>query len=368
MPVAICNRTELDALPDTVQLSLVEDGQAERAALDAWVRRHPQGSPYHLGAWRAAVAEAYGFPAKLVLAYRGPELAGMLPLCVIKRPFGRPRWSALPFCDLGGPLADSPGLAGLMNAHAAQAAAHAGASGFEARSSASALPGDADLAGRKVRMLRALPDSAAALMQSYPPKLRSQIRKAEKNGLVAAVETGPAAVAAFYQVYSRNMRRLGSPPHSLAWFEAIERHYGDDAFVMVVRHQGQAAGAGIVLLNGERAAIPWASTLTEYNALAPNMLLYWAIQARLCESGVREFDFGRSTYGEGTYKFKQQWGALPHALDWQEWDAEGRLRIPDSGAAGAGGSLRPLVEHVWQKLPLALTNSLGPRLRRYITL
>jgi hypothetical protein len=32
------------------------------------------------------------------------------------------------------------------------------------------------------------------------------------------------------------------------------------------------------------------------------------------------------------------------------------------------GRLRPLVEQVWQQLPLGLTNSLGPRLRRYITL
>ena len=28
----------------------------------------------------------------------------------------------------------------------------------------------------------------------------------------------------------------------------------------------------------------------------------------------------------------------------------------------------PLIESTWQRLPLALTNSLGPRLRRFITL
>jgi hypothetical protein len=38
-------------------------------------------------------------------------------------------------------------------------------------------------------------------------------------------------------------------------------------------------------------------------------------------------------------------------------------------ASGGGGSkLRPLIESAWQRLPLAVTNSLGPRLRRYITL
>ena len=114
--------------------------------------------------------------------------------------------------------------------------------------------------------------------------------------------------------------------------------------------------------------IPWASTLAEYNALAPNMLLYWTIQSQLCERGVRQFDFGRSTFGEGTYKFKKQWGALPVALDWREWDAQGVAPVAAPATAGASSSLRPLIESAWQRLPLAVTNSLGPRLRRYITL
>jgi CelD/BcsL family acetyltransferase involved in cellulose biosynthesis len=123
-----------------------------------------------------------------------------------------------------------------------------------------------------------------------------------------------------------------------------------------------------VLLCGENAVIPWASTLAEYNSLAPNMLLYWTIQSHLCETGARQFDFGRSTFGEGTYKFKKQWGALPVALDWREWDAQGVPERAAPVAKGGGSSLRPLVESVWQRLPLVVANGLGGRLRRYITL
>ena len=351
---------------DAAEFSYLQDGSGSSSLFDAFVRADPEGSPYHLGAWRAAVAEAYGHVGKVLIARQGGEIAGGLPLCMVARPFGKTRWSALPFCDLGGPLARTSALADALAARAAHDAADAGAAGFEARRSAGPRDESA-LEGRKVRMLLTLPDSADALMKSYAPKLRSQIRKAEKNGLACAVETGPAAVAAFYEVYSRNMRRLGSPAHSLRWFEAIQRHYGQEMFIMVVRHEGQAVGAGLVLLCGDKAAIPWASTLAEFNALAPNMLLYWAIQAHLCELGVHQFDFGRSTFGEGTYRFKKQWGALPHLLDWQEWDGGGARRAPAAASSG-GGRLRPLIERTWSKLPLGVANTVGPRLRRYITL
>jgi len=346
--------------------------------LDAFARAQPGASAYHLAAWRRAVAGAYGYAGQALVARRRGALAGFIPLSAVAKPLARARWISLPFCDLGGPLADAPDVAEALAARARQDVGGAGAAGLELRCSAPASIDEAALEGCKVRMLLSLPENAAALMQSYPPKLRSQVRKAEKNGLSSEVARGDQAVAEFYDVYSRNMRRLGSPPHSRAWFDAIHRHYSvaGDMFIVIVRHEGKAVGAGWVLLCGDKAVIPWASTLADYNPLAPNMLLYWTIQSQLCERGVRQFDFGRSTYGEGTYKFKKQWGAVPVALDWREWNAQGVAQGADPisvpGAPGAAGGikakLRPMIESAWQKLPLAVTNSLGPRLRRYITL
>jgi FemAB-related protein (PEP-CTERM system-associated) len=351
--------------------SYLDNHAAGNDALDAFVRAHPDGNAYQLAAWRRAVADAYGYPGQVLVAQRGSALAGILPLCQVARPLGRPRWISLPFCDLGGALAVSSEVGEALAEQARRDLGPARATGLELRCSAPGGEDEAALEGRKVRMVLNLPESAAALMQSYPPKLRSQVRKAEKNGLLSETGSGLEAVDAFYAVYSRNMRRLGSPPHSRAWFEAIERHYraAGDMFIVLVRHEDKVIGAGWVLLCGNKAVIPWASTLADYNALAPNMLLYWTIQSQLCERGVRQFDFGRSTFGEGTYKFKKQWGALPVALDWREWDAQGVApALAPVGTGGAASSLRPLIESAWQRLPLAVTNSLGPRLRRYITL
>jgi FemAB-related protein (PEP-CTERM system-associated) len=354
---------------DAIEFSYLDPTQDDTRALDAFVRAHPEGSAYHLSAWCRAVSSAYGYRSQVLVARRHGQLAGMLPLCVINRPFGSARWVSLPFCDLGGPLAEDAALAAALAARARADLGVRQLAGLELRcSSTLAEAADMDLSGRKVRMLLDLPASADELMKSYPPKLRSQVRKAAKNGLAAEVSSAPEAVAAFYDVYARNMRRLGSPPHSLAWFEAIQRHYGENGlFFVLVRHEGKVIGAGCVLVCGERAVIPWASTLADYNRLAPNMQLYDTILATVCERGVRQFDFGRSTFGEGTYKFKEQWGAQPCPLAWQEWKAGANQPQLDAVKAGPG-RLRPLVEQVWQQLPLGITNSLGPRLRRYITL
>jgi lipid II:glycine glycyltransferase (peptidoglycan interpeptide bridge formation enzyme) len=206
------------------------------------------------------------------------------------------------------------------------------------------------------------------MLASYAPKLRSQIKKAEKNGLTVELSTTPRLIDAFYSVYSANMHRLGSPPHSLDWFKAVACSYAaaESLLLCVVKHQEQVVGAGFVLRVGNRAVIPWASTLAEFNHLAPNMLLYWSIQSWLADHHIQYFDFGRSTYGEGTYRFKKQWGAQPIALDWLQYGADCQPIVEHKAASQS--RIRPLLESIWRSMPEPLMTRLGSKLRRYITL
>jgi CelD/BcsL family acetyltransferase involved in cellulose biosynthesis len=126
---------------------------------------------------------------------------------------------------------------------------------------------------------------------------------------------------------------------------------------------GELAAAGIILLHKKIVSIPWASSLRKYNRQNPNMLLYWNFLSFAADHGFASFDFGRSTPGEGTYKFKQQWGAEPVALDWVD------LLNPDTGLEKNGNSkLRGHVEKIWQRLPVPLATAAGSMLRRYIDL
>jgi FemAB-related protein (PEP-CTERM system-associated) len=347
---------------------------------DAYVARHPEATPYHRSDWLKAAEQAYHHTGWLVTVHREGTLCGVLPLVEVKVPFGSTHFVSLPFCDLGGPLADNDQVCDLLRAEARALAdtdrTRMKAGVLEIRAGGEALDeAKPDAAAGKVRMLCPLPENSEALFKSYKPKLRSQIRKAEKNGLRAEIRTDIEAVELFYQVFAWNMRRLGSPVHSQGWFRELKVAFGDQMLIGLVFLEDQPVGAGIVLLAGKQACIPWASTLEQYNHLAPNMLLYWTLLSHVCDQGCALFDFGRSTMGEGTYRFKKQWGARPYELVWTDWTPGGASRQSTKATAHqtndsqtTGNRLRPLVETIWRRLPLALANWLGPKLRRYITL
>lgn len=348
-------------------LFFIDEHGTAKSEADNFLASMPNASPYLHSSWRLAVEHAYGHKAHCLIVKDKSQpqcpVLGILPYIRFKRPLAKTRLISQPFCDFSGPLAHSAAIEAALVKHLQTLDGNA----VEIRYGTAQ---DSGQSSQKVRMVTALPESAEVLLASYKPKLRSQIKKAEKNGLTSEVRTDAEAIALFYQVYSVNMKRLGSPPHSLAWFDAILQHYpAGQAMIGLVWYQKRVIGAGLVLQQGQQAVIPWASTLADFNHLAPNMLLYWSLQAHLADQGVRLFDMGRSTPEEGTYRFKKQWGAEPVALDWQlltpnQQQVKHLLNVLDTKPS----QLRTLAEKAWQQLPLPLANVLGARLRRYIAL
>ena len=77
----------------------------------------------------------------------------------------------------------------------------------------------------------------------------------------------------------------------------------------------------------------------------------------------KNFDFGRSSPNEGTYKFKKQWGAEPVQLYWHRLN-----KVRQEKECFSSNSARKLLESVWQKMPLSVVNVIGPKVRKYIDL
>src|SRR5205823_1737294 len=89
---------------------------------------------------------------------------------------------------------------------------------------------------------------------------------------------------------------------------------------------------------GDRTEVPWASSIRAFNALCPNHLLYWEAIQHAAQGQCRLFDFGRSTPNEGTYRFKEQWGARPLALCW-EYSLLSGQSLPNASPSNAKFSL-----------------------------
>lgn len=335
---------------------------------DQYVEQHSLATPYHRYAWVKSVEQAYAHKNVSLIAYQDNKLVGILPTVKMQRPFSKVKYCSLPFCDLGYGLADNDNVLNALIDFSLQKLAAEHGNVYEYRDSNTDISEECS-ASQKVRMLLPLALSSDLLMADFKSKLRSQIRKAEKNGLTYSIDNSQKQIDDFYQIFAINMRKLGSPVHSKKWFEALFSHYQDNIVLSVVYSEGTPIGAGIVIRNNNKASIPWASTVAEYNKLAPNMMLYWSLLKHLSDSGCKEFDFGRSSFGEGTFRFKQQWGAKPVPLNWTDLAQSSKSTTDNNGEASHEPSkIRPLVENIWAKLPLGVTTSLGPKIRKHISL
>jgi FemAB-related protein (PEP-CTERM system-associated) len=204
-----------------------------------------------------------------------------------------------------------------------------------------------------------LPPVGEDLWRSFTPKVRNQIRKAEKEGLRTAA-LGGERWNEFYGVFARNMRDLGSPVHSRRLFQALFAAFGADASLYLTNdREGRVVAGAVALSSGGVVTVPWASALRERLPSCPNHSLYWKILADAVEAGARAFDFGRSHEDSGTFHFKRQWGAEPRPLLWRSFDAR--------GAPAADAVLKPsehtILTGFWRCLPVAVANQVGPFLR-----
>ena len=327
---------------------------------DQYVLASEMASVYHLTGWRDVIERSFGHRTHYLMATEGDQILGILPLVFMKSIlFGRFLVS-LPFFNYGGICANRLDIRQLLMQEAIGLAKRENASHIELRHAA---PCDLGLQSKtaKVAMILDLPSSSEALWNAFRPKLRSQIRRAEREGMQVQLG-GVELLDGFYGVFSTNMRDLGTPVYSRTFFKTILETFPSAAKILTVLYRQTPVASGFLVAAKGKVEIPWASSLRQYNPLAPNMLLYWHALKNACDWGYAEFDFGRSTIESPTYKFKQQWGARPLQLYWHYWLSHPSF-FPEISPRNPKYAL---LIAAWKRLPLSLTTLLGPLIVRSI--
>lgn len=354
---------------------------------------------YHLPAWPRAIGSAYGHKTYCLTATKDgvktcvadttapngarsdQNISGILPLTHLKSLLFGNDLISMPFFDSGGIAADDPETEKALLREAVRLGRTLKAKSIQLRQveplfaddepgseistpSLAAAAEGCTITKRldKARMILDLPGSSEALMAGFKSKLRSQIKKPIKEGLTAQVG-GLELFESFYKVFCINMRDLGSPVHSKLFIRRVLEEFPDQARICVVFKNEAPLAAGIIIGFDGVVYNPWASSLKEYSRLSPNMLLYWTMLQYACDSGYTRFDFGRSSIEESTCRFKEQWGAKPKQLYWYYIDLDGYAPGQSDDKSKFDLAIR-----VWQKMPVRLTQVLGPPIRKYIGL
>ncbi len=322
---------------------------------DAYVKAHEAGTIYHTSAWKSIIETHFKKDTFYIAAWERDKLKGLLPLTHFKSALFGNFIVSVPFVNYGGILADSMEAMRALAAEAEKIRAQYGADFVELRD-ARLLEWELPVKTQKVTFYLDLPPTEEELMASFKAKLRSQIRRPMKEGITGEVG-GLELVDAFYEVFCRNMRDLGTPVYSKNFFETILRQTPENSHIVLVKSkEGQTIGGAFLHGYKERMEIPWASTLREYNRFSPNMLLYWEVLRFSIARGYKQFDFGRCSRDSGTYRFKKQWGSVEHPLYWYYLLPEG-AEMPQ---INPDNPKYRLAISMWQKMPLALTRMIGP--------
>jgi FemAB-related protein (PEP-CTERM system-associated) len=292
------------------------------------------------------------------MAEEAGEISGVLPLVWQRsRLFGN-FMTSLPFLNRGGIAASSREAEEALLAQAIELAKSLGAKHIELRfrnNPGLGLP----VKTNKVAVTRPLAPDSEATFQGLPHKVRTDVRKAMKSGFTAEW-LGLQALDDFYRIFAINMRELGTPAYGKNFFREILGAFPQNTAICLIRLQGKPVTASFLMGHRDTIEAGWSASRYEYLALKPNVFLYWSIFCLAGEKSYRTFDFGRSSVGSGTHRFKMQWGSRKVQLYWV-YSLPKERNLPELNPQNARYRLA-----IWtrKRLPLTLANWLGPRIVR----
>jgi FemAB-related protein (PEP-CTERM system-associated) len=326
----------------------------DHAHWDAYVNTHPDATFFHRAGWKHVIEAAFGHRTHFLLAERGGEIVGVLPLAEIRsRLFGH-SLGALPFCAYGGILADHDAAWRALD-EAAQSLAvrlKVGALEYRNQTAQHAHWPTKDL---YVTFKKVIEPDIEANMNAIPRKQRAMVRKGIKAGLVGEID---ADTRRFFQAYSASVHRLGTPVFSRKFFRLLKETFGDDCELLTITQDGNVIASVMSFYFRDEVLPYYGGGVDAARAVAGNDFMYWELMRRACERGLKVFDFGRSKRGTGSFDFKKNWGFEPTPL-YYEYFLVTDTDVPEINP------LNPkyrLFIQAWKKMPLAIANVIGPHI------
>jgi len=342
-----------------MSLSVSQLQEADFPRWDEFVFRHPLGTCFHQTAWRKTIESTFQFRPYYLTVLEDGELQAVLPMFLVENwMMGRVLISS-PFAVYGGILALTDAAKERIRDEVVALATKLSVQHVELRNTDEEQRLGFSPVDRYLTYTQTVRRQAGEeLLAELPKKTRNMVRKSLKSPFASRIAEG---LDGFYELLSRNYRRLGTPIFPRQYFQTLLEEFGPKgADVREILIDGEVAAVSLNLFFRDQMHTYYAASHTGFLPLAPNNFLYYDHLLWAGEHGFTTFDFGRSKIDSGTSDFKRHWNTTTKALPY-EILLVNRKDLPNFSPSNQKFSL---AIRAWQHLPLGLTRSLGPRLVR----
>lgn len=331
------------------------------ALRDAFVASQPLGSIFHLSGWRRAVRRVFRHEELDLVAWRGGDIVGVLPLMRCSTPRFTSHLVSVPYGVYGGPLASERAVELALIERASRLARDLGVGRLELRCQRD--PGvELQPSTLYASFVQALPPKVEDVMTNMPKRARAEVRKAiEKHGL--ALSEGDWYLNDLVELFGRSKQQLGSPGLPRAWFKALLEELPGKVVIHLARRGDERVAATMSFAFNGTLSFYYIGTSAEANReysatnYLTTKLMEWSV-----ERGLTSFDLGRSRVDTGPYQFKKNQGFEPAPLHY-------RYLLVKSTELPSFNPSNPRTEwlrETWSKLPPRIARGLSGRLMRYL--
>lgn len=336
---------------------------ANETDLGAWqhfVDSHPEAGCMHHAGWFLVLRDAFRVTPRYLLALDSSgAIQGILPTYHSRSWLAGDHISSLE----DGVLARAPNIAGALLSEARVLRDAYGARYLQIRGGA--VDGAACFSVPTVRTVVTTAQPADVLWAAIKKKTRWALRQTEKQPFAIEHDSRLEGLDDFYIVYSTHMRDLGTPVIGLDAFRAMRTHLGIERLrLYLVKYNSRLIGGMICIAHGDHWTDYFAAVHLTRETEFANYLLYWHVIRDAAQLGISHLDLGRSTPGSGVHLFKRKWGGVDAAVPYRFYVAPHR-QPHDLGLQRLKGE-KGLPQRLWSRLPLPVSNRLGPLLRKQL--
>ena len=323
-----------------------------------YITNHPSSKHFHRIEWFDVIQLAFKHQPHYLLAFCGEKLVGVMPIFEVKHFLFGHFLSSMPFAAEAGPLSDCDQVTEALLTHAKAKTQKSKAKYLELRSNTE-LPGlqEKDLYSK---FLMPISTDEAENMKRIKQKQRTVIRKGMKFEQTCEVEEN---IDNFYHIYSVSVRNLGTPVFSKRFFELVFKIFGNSAEVFTVFHNGKAV-ASVFNLYWKGTVFPyWGGGLEVARGLKSFDVMYYKLMSHAAKNhSCNMFDFGRSKKGTGAYTYKKHWNMEIVDIRYR-YHLEALKELPNLSPTNSKYSI---AIEAWKKLPLPITQFIGPYVSKYL--